>query len=114
MKFGYIVILVITFFVSGSLAIAQTSSGTQEYGDGGAYDGEFLNGLPHGIGTYELPNGYRLLVSGLKVKSMDKVKHYFQMDQFMLEVLSRESPREVAKLLSVMVVHMKVNGQTEA
>mgnify|MGYP003304062655 CR=1 FL=1 len=37
MKFSYIVILVITFFVSGSLAIAQTSSGTQEYGDGGAY-----------------------------------------------------------------------------
>ena len=86
MKFSYIVILVITFFVSGSLAIAQTSSGTQEYGDGGAYDGEFL----------------------------DKVKHYSRMDQFMLEVLSRESPKAVAKLLSVTVVHMKVNGQTEA
>mgnify|MGYP006238667727 FL=1 len=61
MKFSYIVILIITFFVGGSLAIAQTSSGTQEYGDGGAYDGEFLNGLPHGNGTYELPNGYRYI-----------------------------------------------------
>ena len=59
MKFGYIVILISTLFVSGSMAVSQTSSGTQEYGDGGAYDGEFLNGLPHGNGTYELPNGYR-------------------------------------------------------
>ena len=59
MKFSYIVILISIIFVSGSMAVSQTSSGTQEYGDGGAYDGEFLNGLPHGNGTYELPNGYR-------------------------------------------------------
>ena len=68
MKFSYIVILVITFFVSGSLAIAQTSSGTQEYGDGGAYDGEFLNGLPHGNGPMNCQMAIGILVSGLKVK----------------------------------------------
>ena len=45
--------------MSANIAFSQTSSGTQEYGDGGAYEGEFLNGLPHGNGTYELPNGYR-------------------------------------------------------
>ena len=59
MKFSHIVILIISFFVSANIAFSQTSSGTQEYGDGGAYEGEFLNGLPHGNGTYELPNGYR-------------------------------------------------------
>ena len=59
MKFSHIVIVFITFFASAGMAVSQTSSGTQEYGDGGAYEGEFLNGLPHGNGTYELPNGYR-------------------------------------------------------
>ena len=59
MKFSHIVIVFITFFASAVMAVSQTSSGKQEYGDGGAYEGEFLNGLPHGNGTYELPNGYR-------------------------------------------------------
>ena len=31
---------------------------TKQYDDGGVYEGGFLNGRQHGIGTYRLPNGY--------------------------------------------------------
>ena len=110
MKFSYIVILISTLFVSGSMAVSQTSRGTQEYGDGGAYDGEFLNGLPHGNGTYELPNGYRYVGEWFEGEINGQGEALFPMDQFTLEVLSRESLREVEKSASVIVVHMKVNG----
>jgi len=38
-------------------AQAQTVQ-TKQYEDGGVYEGAFLNGKQHGIGTYRLPNGY--------------------------------------------------------
>ena len=34
---------------------AQTVE-TKQYDDGGVYEGSFLNGKQHGIGTYTLPN----------------------------------------------------------
>ena len=36
------------------MAVSQTSSGTQEYGDGGAYEGEFLNGFLRGVVAFHI------------------------------------------------------------
>ena len=40
-------------------AFAQTDGVlTRQYEDGGMYEGEFRDGLQHGVGTYRLPNGF--------------------------------------------------------
>ena len=57
MKFSHIVIVFITFFASAGMAVSQTSSGTQEYGDGGAYEGEWANGSITGEGYAKYANG---------------------------------------------------------
>ena len=49
---------VLAFTVSAVLN-AETSDVSIQYETGGYYEGEFNDGKRHGIGSYELPNGYK-------------------------------------------------------
>ena len=51
-------ILAATLCAMVALPAGAQSVQTKQYDDGGVYEGQFLNGLQHGQGTYQLPNGY--------------------------------------------------------
>ena len=112
MKFSHIVIVFITFFASAGMAVSQTSSGTQEYGDGGAYEGEFLNGLPHGNGTYELPNGYRYVGEWFEGEINGQGEALFPNGSVYIGSFVKGKLRAVEKLLLLMVVLTRVSGRT--
>ena len=50
--------LIVAAAVLGGVESAAAEVLTKEYDNGGVYEGEFLDGRQHGIGTYKLPNGY--------------------------------------------------------
>ena len=59
MLFKYIFnITIILTLILGKSLLAENSETITEYESGGYYEGEFKDGKRHGLGRYELPNGY--------------------------------------------------------
>ena len=55
---GFIAAFTLSLALSGAAFAQDGQVLTKQYDDGGVYEGTFKNGLQHGTGTYQLPNGY--------------------------------------------------------